>query len=195
VTQRSLDVLMNAWTQGRGASWSNRQLAASWMAVFVGALLLTARYPELPDAIPAYRTLRGAPTHALPKSLFSVFRIVALGVGQLGATTVMTREATRAQQPNWATFWLAASMAAGAKTLIECVQYALLGVVEQARLELPFMLAALLPVAAFFVVALRLWRAGSLEARQAISLSRLLVLAAFLLLWLICAVLPRWMSS
>jgi hypothetical protein len=165
------------------------------MALFVGALLLATRYPELPDAIPAYRTLLGTPTHVLPKSAFSVFRIVAMGVGQLGATTVMTRQATRAQQRHWVTFWVAASMAASAKTLIECVQYALLGVVGQPRHELTFLIAALLPVAAFLLVAFRLWRAGSLEPQQAIPLPSSLLLAALILLWLVFAVLPGWMIS
>ena len=173
----------------------NRRLAASWLALFVGALLLVARYPVLPDAIPAYRTLLGAPLELLPKSPFSVFRIVAMGVGQLGATTVMTREAARAQQRHWVTFWIAASLAAGAKTFIESVQYALLGAVGQARLELTFMIAALLPVAAFFVVAGGLWRTRRLEPRQTLSLASMLALAVFIGLWLVSAVLPRWMNQ
>jgi hypothetical protein len=177
-------------TRGEG-----RWLAAGWLALLIGALLLAARYPHLPDAIPAYRTLLGTPLNALPRSPFSVLRIPAMGLGQLGATTVMAREASRARQRGWVTFWVAASMAAGAKTLVECGQYALLGTVAGSRIEAAFLIATLLPVAAFFVVAVRLWRAGSLRGAQPIAASMLPVLAASIVLWLLFAVLPRWMRS
>ena len=177
-----------------GAASTSRRLAASWLALLAATLLLIARYPQLPEAIPAYRTLWGAPLHPLPKSAFSVLRIIAMGVGQLGATTVMASEATRAQQPRWVAFWVAASLAAAAKTLIESVQYALLGVFDEPRLATTFFLAALLPVAAFLVIAVRLWRARILEPRVGISLPSSFKVAGFISLWLGCALLPAWMT-
>jgi hypothetical protein len=171
-----------------------RRLSACWILLVVSALLLITRYPELPHVIPAYRTLSGAPTHLLPKSPFSVFRIVAMGIGQLGATSVMASGAAREGQASWATFWVSASLAASAKTLIESVQYALLGAARGAWFEAAFLLAALVPVVAFLGVATRLWRANRLESRQALAGPQMLLVATFIVLWLVCAVTPRWMN-
>lgn len=174
---------------------TGRQLALAWLALSLGALLLAARYPHLPDVIPAYRTLSGSPSHLLAKNAFSVFRIVAMGIGQLGAATVMARQAAHTQQGGWSTFWGAAAMAAGAKTLIESVQYARIVAAGGPLYDAGFMLAALLPVALFLALALRLWRAGSLEPQQPMSSRSKLSVAAFLLLWLVCAALPRWLTG
>ena len=67
----------------------------------VGAVLLVARYSELPDVIPAYRTPLGAPMHPLRKGPFSVFRIVAMGIGQLGAATVMMHSLQQFPLQHW----------------------------------------------------------------------------------------------
>jgi len=86
-------------------------------------------------------------------------------------------------------------MAAGAKTFIESVQYALLGAAGPTRIELAYVIAALLPVAAFLVVAGRLWRTRRLEPPQAIPSLSIFALAAFFLLWLVFALLPRFLIS
>ncbi|MEY4579011.1 MAG: hypothetical protein RL701_3714, partial [Pseudomonadota bacterium] len=57
----------------------------AWAAVLLGALLLAARYAELPASFPVYRNANGTAAQVAPKSIAVVFRIVFMGAGQLGA--------------------------------------------------------------------------------------------------------------
>lgn len=183
---------MRDGVQWRRQTWAWRWLAASWLALLAGTVMLAFRYPELPPSIPLHRTLLGAPIHASPRRLGSVFRILLMGAGQLGATTVMAQHAVRSGHDGWVRFWVAASAAASAKTLVETLQLAFFTPSGDPRLDGGFLVAALFPVLAFLSLAARLWRARQLEPRAPLPASRVAAVVLSLLLWLVFATYSLW---
>src|SRR5262245_17488682 len=88
-------------------------VAFAWGCVVASTIVLGWRYSELPDVLPLYRIPTSDAPVLGPKTPFTVGRIAAMGVGQIGATTVMAW-ASRACR-GWRPFWIGATVAAGVK--------------------------------------------------------------------------------
>src|SRR6187402_3543934 len=120
--QMTLSAPKRSRSPGPGATLDRdavRLLAVAWVLVVVGGVVLVLGYGSIPGAVVLYRSpWAGAPTIGA-KSLLSVGRIVMMGIGQLGAATVMVL-ASRGSA-NWERFWRWLGLVAGMKTLLECV--------------------------------------------------------------------------
>lgn len=173
-----------------------RALVVAWSIVALGAALLALRYPEMPGLVWVYRDATGHAAVFAPKSIAIVFRIAAMGVAQLGATTVMWLHARAVRSPGWAKFWVYAGLAAAAKTLVECAQYASLGTALARQPATLWFYAALLPVLVFLALAANLWRTRQVSTRAAAGLrpAHVFALCACLGLWLVFASLPKWLD-
>jgi hypothetical protein len=169
---------------------------ATWLALALGMILLAARYADLPSQIPVYRSASGHATAVAPKSVAIVFRIVGMGVGQAGATTAMWLHARDADNPGWRKFWAYASLAAAAKTLIECAEYATLAVPLARQYAFLWVAAALLPVLVFLGLAARLWLTRQLSntRRSAFKPRTAIAVAVALVTWLGLASFPKWLG-
>lgn len=167
-------------------------LLAAWTLVAMAAGWLGWRAQVLPDRIPVFRDLLGHPVDWAPRTLATTLRVAVMGLGQLGATTTMAFEVARGGRPGWTRFWAWASLAAAGKTLVECVQFGLLGTAFEETWRTPLALAALAPVLAFLLAAGVLWRSGKLELTNTLSWPARAGLVVSLLLWFAAATLPRW---
>ena len=184
-----------------GAAFAPRQpfaraLVVAWSVVALGAALLALRYHDMPGLIAVYRDASGHAAVFAPKTVAIVFRIAAMGAAQLGATTVMWLHARRVRNPGWAKFWVYAALAAAAKTLVECVQYASLGTPLARQPAAVWFYLTLLPVLVFLGLAANLWRTRQVSTRAAAGLSprSIVALCACLGLWLVFAALPKWLE-
>jgi hypothetical protein len=171
-------------------------LVVAWVVVAVAAILLGIRYADMPGLIPVYRDASGYAAVFAPKSAAIVFRIAAMGAAQLGATTAMWLHARAVRNTGWAKFWVYAGLAAAAKTLVECVQYAALGTPLARQPAALWFYAALLPVLVFLGLAVNLWRTGQVASRAAggIRPRTIVALCVWLGLWFACATLPKWLD-
>lgn len=168
---------------------SVRLLAIAWFLVVVGAVVLVLGYGAMPGAVVVYRSpWADAPTIGA-KSFLTVGRIVLMGVGQLGAATVMVL-ASRGSAP-WARFWRWLGLLAGAKTLLECV--ALL-MSHGSPAEKALTLCTFAAVAVFAVSSVWWWRRGDLRAPPSLTGGPLNWLLASLALWAAFAIAPRLLA-
>jgi len=161
----------------------------AWLCVGLGALLLATRYAEMPENIPVYRSPVGT-AEVSRKSAAVVYRIAIMGIGQLGAATAMLLHSFRADNPGWSSFWSYASLAAGVKTLVECVHYAALGSGLLEMPDLAWIGVALFPVFVFLALAAQLWRRGRFEHATHLSRTTRITVAISILLWFGFAILP-----
>jgi hypothetical protein len=159
-------------------------------------MMLALRYADLPGLIPTYRDALGHATNYAPKSAAIVFRIAAMGLGQLVAATAMGLHARAAGNSGWTKFWGCASLAAAAKTLVECTQYAALGTPLARQHPGVWFVAALLPVIVFLGLAARLWLTKQLSNHAGMAFTRRTTIAVCLALtiWLGFATLPKWLG-
>lgn len=172
------------------------ELVVAWAVVAAAAILLAIRYADMPGLIPVYRDSSGHASVFAPKSAAIVFRIAGMGAAQLGATSVMWLHARAVRNTGWAKFWVYAGLAAAAKTLVECVQYAALGTPLARQPAALWFYAALLPVLIFLGLAANLWRTGQVATRAASGLKplRIVALCVWLGLWFGFATLPKWLG-
>jgi hypothetical protein len=152
----------------------DKLLVLGWALVVAGAVILFLRYPTMPSLVPAYRVLGRDPVW-VARSPLSVARIAAMGVGQGGAATAMARS-TRASSP-WHGLWRWCVVAAGAKTLLECVGFAS----RDARIDVAMSVATGLLVVAACVAALVASR--RLGAPPRLSSGAKISVALWLLVW------------
>jgi hypothetical protein len=173
-----------------------RALVVAWSVVALSAALLALRYRDMPGLIAVYRDASGHAAVFAPKSIAIVFRIAAMGAAQLGATTVMWLHARNVRNPGWEKFWSYAALAAAAKTLVECVQYASLGTPLSRQPAVLWFYLALLPVLVFLGLAANLWRTRQVASRAAAGLEArsVVALCVWLGLWLVLAALPKWLD-
>lgn len=163
-----------------------RFLSVAWVLVVVGAVVLAIGYGSMPGAVVIYRPpWADAPTMGA-KSFLTVGRIVLMGVGQLGAATVMVL-ASRGSAP-WEWFWRWLGLVAGVKTLLECV--ALL-MPHGSPAEQAVTLSTFAAVGVFVVRSAWWWRRGDLRAHPSLSAGPLICLLASLALWAVFALAPR----
>ncbi|RYZ06413.1 MAG: hypothetical protein EOO73_15660 [Myxococcales bacterium] len=166
---------------------SVRLLAIAWGLVVIGALVLVAGYPSIPERVVLYRAPWAEAPMTGSKSLLTVGRIALMGVGQLGAVTAMVLGARGSER--WERFWRWLGLAAGVKTGLECAQ---LVTPSESGLNQAFTGATLAVVAAFLVMAARWWRRGDLEAHPAPAGAPRAWLIASLGLWAVFAIAPRF---
>ena len=172
----------------------DRWLVAAWTLVVAGGVLLFARADALPEEIPVYRSLTGEALKSAPRSTLIVLRIALMGVGQLGAITAMMWQSRANSREQWTTFWQFAALAAGAKTLLECVQFSLLGVEGSEAMQLPLTILTFAPVVAFLLYAVRVWRSLPMDRFGPLSATEQVLLASSLALWFGCAIMPLWLG-
>jgi hypothetical protein len=166
-----------------------RLLGIAWVFVLIGAVVLVLGYGRMPGAVVLYRPpWADAPTIGA-KSFLTVGRIVLMGVGQLGAATVMVI-ASRGSAP-WERFWRWLGLVAGVKTLLECVAILMpLGSPAERALTL----SAFAAVGVFALRAASWWRRGDLRAHPALTGGPLIWLLAALALWAVFAIAPRLLA-
>ena len=162
------------------------RVAVAWVLVLMGAVVLALRYENIPGTVVVYRLPWADAPSIGPKSFFTVGRVVLMGVGQLGAATVMVA-ASRGSVP-WGRFWRWLGLVAGAKTLLECVglltpHWSPAG---QALTVSTFVL-----VGAFASSSLWWWRRGELRSHPPLTAGLLVGLLACLGLWAAFAIAPR----
>ena len=156
-------------------------LFLGWGMIAAASVLLLQRYVELPDFVPLYRPPWADAPILGPKTPLTVARFATMGLGQVGAATVMAISSWRAAA--WRTFWTWAAAIAGAKTLLECI--GLSSDFAQGALILTWLV-----VAAFTIAAIVWWRRGELARAPSIGARGIVGVAFFLLLWLASAALP-----
>lgn len=166
-----------------------RLLASGWALGVLGILALAAGHQALPEHIPLYRVPWTGAALLAPRSIVSVGRIAAMGLAQLGATTAMAASARGAE--GWERFWGWAAVAAGAKTLAECL--GLFAPPATAAERVAFVAAAA-PVALFLLAAVRWWRREALRAPPRLHGRPALGLSVALVLWAASAVAPRFVG-
>lgn len=176
-------------------SRSTRFVVWAWLLVAAGTVLMTLRYGEMPEAVPAYRDLAGHATLLVPKGVATVFRVAAMGAGQLGAITTLLVRAKVAESRGWQKLFASGSLAAGFKTFVECAQFAAMGRPAVGLPPLLWLALTLLPVLVFLVAALYLWRTQQLSSARPLSFTprASLAVSVSLLLWLGSAVFPKWL--
>lgn len=166
-----------------------RLLAVAWGLVVIGAVVLVLGYESIPGAVVLYRPpWADAPTIGA-KSFLTVGRIALMGVGQLGAATVMVLS-SRGSAP-WERFWRWLGLVAGVKTLLECV--ALL-MPHGSPAEQALTLSTFAAVGLFALRSVWWWRRGDLRAHPALTGGPLIWLLASLALWAVFAIAPRLLA-
>ena len=168
---------------------SIRFLCGAWALVVLGALVLVAAYPTLPDSVVLYRAPWAAAPMTGPKSLFTVGRIPLMGAGQLGAATAMVFVA-RASAP-WERFWRWLGLVAGVKTALECGWIA---TPNERGIHHAFTSATTAVVAAFVVAAVRWWRRGDLRDHPRLAGVPRVWLIVALGIWAAFALAPRLLA-
>jgi hypothetical protein len=159
-----------------------RLVLFGWALLGAAAMLLALRYGALPDTVPLYRPpWSDAPTVG-PRTPLTVGRLVTMGLGQVGAATVMAAATWRAE--GWRRLWTWAVVVAGAKTLFECSGLAFPGV-DGTALAL-----TVLVVGAFGVAAIAERRRGALGPAPALGWRLAAGLVLSLALWAVSAVAP-----
>lgn len=149
--------------------------------------MLFVAYRSIPEVVVLYRP-PGADTPTVgPKSLLTVGRIVLMGVGQLGAATVMVF-ASRGDA-SWERFWRWLGLVASAKTLLECAS---LLVPHGSAIEMALTWSTLAVVGLFLLRAVGWWRRGGLRAHPPLTAGPRMWLFASLALWAVFALAPRW---
>jgi hypothetical protein len=161
----------------------------AWALVSLSAAWVMLGYADIPDPLPVYRSLLGEPIVLAHKTPITVFRLPAMGVGQLGAATVMSVEARQAHAAGWSCFWRAAALTAGAKTLVECG-----ALLAPPAANLALTLATYAVVMSFLLAAAVLWRRGVLSGVPRLRPGAWSILVASLGLWLGGAISPRWLA-
>jgi len=157
-------------------------LVLSWTLLVGSAVILSYRYAGLPDSIPLYRVPWNDAALLGPKTFTTVGRIVAMGVGQAGAATIMARCAWHDE--GWRRFWSWAALAAGAKTLFECL--------ELATFARAFGTLTGAVVLAFLVAAATWWRRGALAGPVTVDSVSRIGLVVSLGLWASAAALGHF---
>ncbi len=166
-----------------------RLLAVAWVLVVVGAVVLVLGYGSMPGSVVLYRPpWADAPTMGA-KSFLTVGRIVFMGVGQLGAATVMVL-ASRGSAP-WERFWRWLGLVAGVKTLLECVALLML---HGSPAEQALTLSTFAAAGVFAVRSAWWWRRGDLRAHPSLSTGPLIWLLTSLALWAVFAIAPRLLT-
>jgi hypothetical protein len=166
-----------------------RLLAVAWILVVVGAVVLVFGYGSMPSAVILYRPPWAAAPTIGAKSFLTVGRVVLMGVGQLGAATVMVL-ASRGSAP-WERFWRWLGLVAGVKTILECV--ALL-MPHGSPAEQALTLSTFGAVGIFAVRSVWWWRRGDLRAHPSLTGGPLICLLASLALWAVFAIAPRLLA-
>jgi hypothetical protein len=156
-------------------------LILGWTMVAAASVLLLRRYVELPDSIPLYRPPWTDAPILGTKTPLIVARFATMGLGQVGAATVMAISSWRADA--WRRFWTWAVTVAGAKTLLECV--GLSSDLAQGTLVLTGLV-----VAGFVTAAILWWRRGQLSHPPKMEPSGVVGVAIFVALWVASAALP-----
>ena len=156
-------------------------LLTGWSMLAAASVILLLRYGDLPELVPVYQPpWADAPTLGA-KTPFTVARLATMGLGQVGAATVMAISSWRANA--WRRLWTWAVVVAGAKTLLECV--GLSSDFDRGALVLTAIL-----VAAFAAAVVTWWRRGELANAPTIGPRGLVGVATFLALWAVSAALP-----
>ena len=161
-------------------------IAVAWVLVLMGAVVLALGYENIPATVVIYRLPWGDAPLTGPKSFITVGRVVLMGVGQLGAATVMV-VTSRVSVP-WGRFWRWLGLVAGAKTLLEC-----LGLLMPHRSPAgqALTVSTFVLVGAFTLSSLWWWRRGELRAHPPVTGGLLVGMLAGLALWAVCAIAPR----
>ncbi|MDD9967245.1 MAG: hypothetical protein OXR73_13510 [Myxococcales bacterium] len=171
---------------------SRRWQALAWLIWFLvlgsgAGLLLT--YEGLPQDIPLSRhPLTGRWETWAPKSIWTVLRIPAMGIGQLGAAATMAHSSQRNGSQPWAAFWNTLFAVAGGKTLLEATQIGLLGAGSSHLVEGLFYLGTLAVVVVGIGLACRkLWRHRHAWGTPRLSGTERAALGLSLMTWLTAA--------
>lgn len=143
----------------------------------------------MPELVPVYRQILSGTASTAPKSLITVGRIALMGVGQLGATTVMVWS-TRSSAA-WTRFWAWATLTAGAKMLFVCIGFARAG----RGVERWTLIASLVTVALFLAASAGWWWRGELSNAPSLGTQAKLWLALSFALWAALALAPRFAAA
>lgn len=164
--------------------WRERVLLfVAWTLLVASAVVLATRYGALPESIPLYRVPWNDGPLVGPRTPATVGRIVAMGIGQAGAASVMARCAWR--HDGWRRFWAWATLTAGAKTILECLGFA-------SSADRAFGALTGVVVVAFLVAAATWWWRGALAGAVTVDPVSRIGLVASLGLWAVAAALGRF---
>jgi hypothetical protein len=161
-----------------GPGWA---LAVAWSLVVVGAGALFIGYDAVSDPVPLYRSPFGDPVTA-PKSVFTVGRLVGLGVAQVGAATSMVGSSVGSP---WRAFWRWLALVAGIKACSECLSFVASGGVRSALTGV-----AVVAVATFLAVVLREWRRVGRPTHPSLGVVAKLGVFLSFVIWVVCALGP-----